>query len=182
MDMEQARQILGKYNKDVYHLRHANVVSGVMRHFASTLDPGNADYWAIVGLLHDVDFELYPDEHCVRGEQILREEGVGEDVIRSAMSHGWGMTGARYEPQSVMEKVLFATDELTGLIGAAALMRPSKSVADMEVKSVVKKFKDKRFAAGCSREVIEKGAAMLGWTLEELIGATIEAMRTVEGE
>ena len=180
MNVSQARVILEKYNKEPFHLRHAEVVSGVLRHFAGEYDPGREEYWAIAGLLHDVDFEMYPDEHCVKGEDILRGEGVGEDIIRSAMSHGWGMTGARYEPEHVMEKILFACDELTGLIGAVTLMRPSKSVQDLEVSSVRKKFKDKKFAAGCSRDVVRQGAEMLGWELDELFGKTILAMREVE--
>jgi predicted hydrolase (HD superfamily) len=180
MTIEQAREILLKYNKEAFHLLLADVVSGALRHFAKELDPGNEEYWAVVGLLHDVDFELYPDMHCVKGEEILRGEGVDERIIRSCMSHGWGLTGAKYEPELIMERVLFAVDELTGLIGAAALMRPSKSVQDMEVSSVKKKFKDKKFAAGCSRDVILDGAQKLGWTLDEIIGKTIEAMKTVD--
>ena len=182
LNINQARFILEKYNKEPFHLRHAEVVSGVLRHFAGEYDHERVEYWAIVGLLHDVDFELYPQEHCVKGEEILRDEGVGEDVIRSAMSHGWGMTGARYEPVHVMDKILFACDELTGLIGAVTLMRPSKSVQDLEVSSVKKKFKDKKFAAGCSRDVVKQGADMLGWELDELFGKTILAMREVEAE
>ncbi|MDR0857455.1 MAG: hydrolase [Oscillospiraceae bacterium] len=182
MTLQQAQTILEKYNKEPFHLRHARVVSGVLKHFAEEYDPGNAEHWAIVGLLHDVDFELYPEEHCVKGEELLRGEGAEESVIRACMSHGWGLSGTVYEPEHIMEKILFAADELTGLIGAVAIMRPSKSVSDMEVSSVKKKFKDKKFAAGCSREVISSGAEALGWTLEELIERTILAMRTVEGE
>ena len=181
MDISRAQDILEKYNKEPFHLLHAKVVSGVMRAFAKEFDPGNEEHWAAVGLLHDVDFELHPDEHCVKGQEILEEEGVPGDIVRSAMSHGWGLSKVSHEPKLVMEKILFATDELTGLIGAAALMRPSKSVQDMETKSVKKKFKDKKFAAGCSREVIEQGASMLGWELDELIERTIMAMRTVDG-
>ena len=181
MDVTKAKEILKKYNKEAFHLRHAEVVSGCMRYFAAQFDPGREEYWAVVGMLHDVDFEMYPDEHCVKGEEILRDEGVEQDIIRSAMSHGWGMTGAAYEPENTMEKILFACDELTGLIGAATLMRPSKSVADLEVSSVKKKFKDKKFAAGCSRDVIKQGAEALDWELDELIERTIEAMRTIEG-
>ena len=180
MDLHRAREILEKYNKDAFHLHHAMVVSGVMRYFAKEFDPGNEEHWAIVGLLHDVDFELYPDAHCVKGEILLKDENVPDDIIRSAMSHGWGLSSVTYKPENIMEKILFATDELTGLIGAAALMRPSKSVMDMELASVKKKFKDKKFAAGCSREVIEQGAAMLGWELDELIERAILAMRTIE--
>jgi predicted hydrolase (HD superfamily) len=131
-------------------------------------------------MLHDIDFERYPDDHCVKGAELLRAEGADEGMIASALSHGWGQTGSVYEPKSLMEKILFAADELTGLIGAAALMRPSKSVMDMELSSVKKKFKDKRFAAGCSRETISQGAQMLGWTLDELITETIMGMRAYE--
>jgi len=135
----------------------------------------------VVGLLHDVDFEAHPDAHCVAGEELLRKEGVDEDIIRSAMSHGWGITGTSHQPEAMMEKILFACDELSGLIGAVTLMRPSKSVQDLEVSSVKKKFKDKKFAAGCSRDVIRQGAEMLDWELDELIQRTILAMRTIEG-
>ena len=180
MDIARAREILEKYNTEAFHLHHASTVSGVLRHFAGQFDPGRGEYWAIVGLLHDIDFGMYPEEHCVRGEELLRAEGVGEDIIRSALSHGWGMTGSRYEPAHVMEKVLFACDELTGLIWAATLMRPSKSTLDLEVSSVRKKFKDKKFAAGCSRDVVRQGAEMLGWELDELFERTIGAMQAVE--
>jgi predicted hydrolase (HD superfamily) len=175
--LEQAQVILEKYNKEPFHLHHAKVVSGVMRHFAAEYDPDNAEYWAVVGLLHDIDFELYPQEHCIRGEALLRENGVEESVIRAAMSHGWGIAPTPHEPSHIMEKILFATDELTGLIGAVAIMRPSKSVQDLELKSVKKKYKDKKFAVGCSRDVIETGAAMLGWEVDTLIERTIMAMR-----
>ena len=181
MDINQARAILAKCNKEPFHLRHSEVVSGVLRYFAGEFDPGREEFWAIVGLLHDVDFEMYPQEHCVKGEELLRDENVSEDIIRSAMSHGWSMTGTQHEPEHIMEKILFACDELTGLIGATTLMRPSKSVQDLEVSSVRKKFKDKKFAAGCSREVVRKGADMLGWELDELFTKTILAMRATEG-
>ena len=181
MDIVKAKEILKKYNDEPFHLRHAEVVSGVLRFFAAGYDPGCEDYWAVVGILHDVDFEKYPDEHCVKGEEILRAEGVEENTIRSALSHGWGMTGSKYEPESTMEKILFAVDELTGLIGAVTIMRPSKSVQDLEVSSVKKKFKDKKFAAGCSRDVIRQGAEMLGWELDDLFAKTITAMRTIDG-
>jgi predicted hydrolase (HD superfamily) len=181
MDLVRAREILEKYNDEPFHLRHAEIVSGVLRYFAAEYDPGREDYWAIVGLIHDVDFGKYPEEHCVKGEEILRMEGVPEDMIQSALSHGWGMTGSKYEPKSTMEKILYTIDELTGLIGAVTLMRPSKSVSDLEVSSVKKKFKDKKFAAGCSRDVIRQGADMLGWDLDELFSKTITAMRTIEG-
>ena len=180
MDIAKAQEILEKYNTEPFHLQHASVVSGVMRHFAAEFDPGREDYWAVVGLLHDIDFGQYPEEHCVKGEELLRSEGVGEDIIRSAFSHGWGMTGSKHEPEHIMEKILFACDELTGLIWAVTLMRPSKSTKDLEVSSVKKKFKDKKFAAGCSRDVVKKGAEMLGWELDELFERTIKAMRAVE--
>ena len=178
MDRTAAWNLLCKYNHDPFHLRHALTMEGVMRHFAQ--ENGFAqdeEFWGNVGLLHDIDFEQFPEEHCVKGEELCREEDIDEGIMRSAMSHGWGLTGTPYAPESTMEKILFATDELTGLIGAAALMRPSKSVSDLEVKSVKKKYKDKKFAAGCSREVIERGAEMLGWDLDTLIERTILAMR-----
>lgn len=180
MNLTQAEAILKKYNKEPFHIQHAETVSGVLGYFAKKHDPSREEYWRVVGMLHDTDFEQFPEEHCVRGIEILREENVPEDIIAAAFSHGWGMTETPYEPKHIMEKILFATDELTGLIWATALMRPSKSTRDMEVKSVKKKFKDKKFAAGCSREVIQKGADMLGWTLDELINETIHAMREVE--
>ena len=176
-NLAQAEELLEKYNKEAFHLHHGKTVSGVMGWFAKKHDPANEEFWRIVGMLHDIDFEMYPEEHCVKGVDILKEEGVDDSVIRSAMSHGFGLTGTPFEPESLMEKVLFAVDELTGLIGAAALMRPSKSVSDMECSSVMKKFKDKKFAAGCSRDTIRKGAEMVGVTLEELIADTILAMR-----
>ena len=180
LTLSAAEAITRKYNKEPFHIQHALAVSGTMGYFARKHDPGREEYWRIVGILHDTDFEEYPDQHCVKGVEILQAEGVPQDIIESAMSHGWGMTETPYQPQHIMEKILFAVDELTGLIGAAALMRPSKSTMDMELSSVKKKFKDKKFAAGCSREVITKGAEMLGWTLDELIQETILAMREVE--
>jgi len=180
MDITKAQEILEMYNSEPFHLNHAATVSGVLRYFAGELDPERVEYWAIVGLLHDVDFERFPEEHCVKGEELLRAQGVGEDMIRSAMSHGWGLTGVLHEPSHIMEKILFACDELTGLIWAVTLMRPSKSTLDLEVGSVKKKFKDKKFAAGCSRDVVRQGAEMLGWELDELIERTIHAMRAVE--
>lgn len=181
MNREEAWNLLRQYNKESFHLRHALTVEGIMRYFAKEL--GYADqeeYWGIVGLLHDLDFELYPEEHCVKSQELMREHGVDESIIRSAASHGWGLTAANIEPEHQMEKVLFAIDELSGLIGAAALMRPSKSVQDMELKSLKKKFKDKHFAAGCSRDVIKQGADILGWPLDELMEKTIAAMRVDE--
>jgi len=180
MDIKKAQEILEKYNSEPFHLSHAAMVSGVMRFFAAEFDPGREEYWAIVGLLHDIDFGMYPEDHCVKGEEILREEGLDEEMISSALSHGWGMTGSRHEPKHIMEKILFACDELTGLIWAATLMRPSKSTLDLEVSSIKKKFKDKKFAAGCSRDVVRHGAEMLGWELDELFDRTIMAMRAVE--
>ena len=161
---DQAWELLTRYNKGEFHLKHANTVADVMRWYAEQLGYGDeADFWEIVGLLHDLDFEMYPDEHCIKSQQLMREAGLDERLIRATASHGYGLHfDGLPEPQHEMEKVLFATDELTGLIGAVALMRPSKSVSDLEVKSVKKKYKDKKFAAGCSREVIERGNARLG--------------------
>lgn len=178
----QALEILKKYNQDAFHLRHGQIVSGVLGWYAAQYDPERVDYWKTVGMLHDIDFELYPEEHCVKGMELCAAEDIDEGVMRSAMSHGWGMTGSAYQPEHIMEKILFAADELTGLIGAAAMMRPSKSVCDMEVSSLKKKFKDKKFAAGCSRDVIRQGAENLGWELDELFEKTIQAMRSLSGE
>jgi len=180
---EQAWELLCQYNEGEFHRHHARVVGDVMRWYAVELGYGeNADFWQAVGILHDIDFEQWPDQHCVKAPELLRAHDVDEAVIHAVVSHGWGMTGAAAKPEHQMEKVLFAADELTGLIGAAAMMRPSKSVADMEVKSLKKKFKDKKFAAGCSREVIAQGAEELGWTLEELMEKTILAMRASEAQ
>ena len=176
----QALDLLKEYNQGDLHLKHAYVVSDVMGWFAEQLGFGDERaFWSIVGLLHDLDFEQYPEEHCVKSQEIMRERGLDERLIRATASHGYGLV-SDIKPEHLMEKVLFATDELTGLIGAAALMRPSKSVSDLEVKSVKKKFKDKKFAAGCSREVILQGTEMLGWELDELIDKTIQAMRASE--
>jgi putative nucleotidyltransferase with HDIG domain len=179
--VEQARELLGKYNKEPFHLQHGETVSAVLGWFAQKYEPDNVDFWRVVGLLHDIDFELYPQQHCIKGIELLREEDVDESVIRAAISHGYGMTESPYEPQQFMEKILYAVDELTGLIWAVTLMRPSKSTTDLELKSVKKKFKDKSFAAGCSRDTIRQGAEMLGWELDELITETIYAMRAYEG-
>lgn len=177
---EATLELLRKYNKEEFHLLHALTVEGVMRWYANDLGYGDeADYWAAIGLLHDIDFELYPEEHCKKAPELLAEGGVDEAVIRSVCSHGYGLC-SDIKPEHLMEKVLFASDELTGLIGAAALMRPSKSVQDMELKSLKKKYKDKKFAAGCSREVIAQGAEMLGWELDTLLEKTLEAMRSCE--
>ena len=177
---EDAFELLKKYNKDSFHIQHALTGEGVMKWYADELGYGeDAEYWGIVGLLHDIDFELYPDQHCIKAPELLREGGVQDDIIHAVCSHGYGIT-VDIKPEHEMEKVLFAADELTGLIWAAALMRPSKSVQDMEVKSVKKKFKSANFAAGCSREVIRQGADMLGWELADLIEKTILAMRSCE--
>ena len=174
---QQALDLLKEYNQGEFHLKHAYIVSDVMGWFADQLGYGEEkDFWSVVGLLHDLDFEQYPDQHCIKSQEIMRERGLEERLIHATASHGYGIT-VDIQPEHLMEKVLFATDELTGLIGAVAVMRPSKSVSDLEVKSVKKKYKDKKFAAGCSREVIQQGADMLGWTLEELIDRTIQAMR-----
>ena len=179
---EEAYDLLKKYNKDPFHIQHALTVEAVMKWYTEELGFGaDAEYWGIVGLLHDIDFELYPEEHCIKAPELLREGGVGEDIIHGVVSHGYGIT-VDVAPEHEMEKVLFAADELTGLIWSAALMRPSKSVMDMEVKSLKKKFKDKKFAAGCSRDVIRQGAENLGWELDELFEKTILAMRSCEAE
>lgn len=182
MTREAAWALLTEYNKDHFHLQHAITVEAVMRWYANELGYGDeADKWAIVGLLHDLDFELYPEEHCIREEQLMRDAGVPEDIIHAACSHGYGIT-VDIRPEHEMEKVLFAADELTGLIGACALVRPSKSVSDMELKSLKKKFKTPAFAAGCSREVIQRGAELLGWDLNDLMDRTLQAMKATEAE
>lgn len=179
---EDALALLKQYNKEAFHIQHALTVEGVMRWYANDLGfSDEAEDWAIVGLLHDIDFERYPEQHCQKAPELLRGGGVGEDMIRAICSHGYGIC-CDIEPKHQMEKVLFAADELTGLVGATALMRPSKSVMDMEVSSVKKKFKDKKFAAGCSRDVITRGAEALGWELSELFEKTILAMRSCEAE
>lgn len=180
MKREEAFEILKKYNKDEFHIRHALTVEGVMRYFAKELNE-DVEYWGNVGLLHDVDFELYPEEHCKKCIELLRENNVDESIIHSICSHGYGLC-TDVKPEHIMEKVLFATDELTGLIWAAAKMRPSKSVMDMELSSLKKKFKDKKFAAGCSRDVIIKGAEQLDWDLDTLLEKTILAMREDEAK
>lgn len=177
---EAAWELLIEYNKEPFHLKHALTVEGVMRYFAQKLSFGEeADFWGLVGLLHDLDFEQFPEQHCIKEQEIMRERDLDERLIHATASHGYAIT-VDIEPEHTMEKVLYAVDELTGLIGAVARMRPSKSVSDLEVKSVKKKYKSANFAAGCSREVIERGAAMLGWELEQLIGDTILAMRSCE--
>lgn len=177
---EKAWNLLRKYNKEEFHLKHALTVEGVMKYFAKELGyEEEKEMWGIVGLLHDLDFEMYPEEHCIKSQEIMKENGIDETIIRATASHGYGLT-VDIKPEHQMEKILYATDELTGLIGAVTLMRPSKSTMDLELKSVKKKFKDKKFAAGCSRDVISNGAEMLGWSLDELIDRTILAMRSCE--
>lgn len=180
LNRKQALELLMEYNKEPFHILHGLTVEGVMRWFAA--DQGfqeEEEFWGLTGLLHDVDFEKYPAEHCQMAVEILEKAGAGQELIHGVVSHGYGLV-SQVKPEHQMEKILFATDELTGLIGAAARMRPSKSVMDMEISSLKKKFKDKRFAAGCSREVISQGAELLGWSLEELFEKTILAMRSCE--
>ena len=178
MTRQQAWELLRRYNAEPFHLRHALTVEGVMRCFAEQrgYDP---EFWGIVGLLHDIDFEQWPEQHCVKASELLREGGADESIIHAVCSHGWAIC-VDIKPEHEMEKILYAVDELTGLIGAVVLMRPSKSVQDLRLKSVKKKYKSKNFAAGCSREVIERGADMLGWTLEDLIQRTIDALKTFQ--
>lgn len=177
---QQALALLQKYNQEPFHILHALTVEGTMRWYAQELGYGeDAAFWGLCGLLHDVDFEKYPEEHCKKAPELLAEIGAEPELVHAVCSHGYGLC-SDVEPEHPMEKVLFAADELTGLIGAAAKMRPSKSVMDMEVSSLKKKYKDKKFAAGCSREVIQTGADRLGWTLEELMEKTILAMRSCE--
>ena len=177
----QALALLREYNQEPFHLRHAFTVEAVMRWYANELGYGDeADFWAMVGLLHDLDFERYPEEHCVKAREIMEAKGLDPALIHAVVSHGWGMTGADVQPEHMMEKVLFAADELTGLIWAAALMRPSKSTCDMEASSVKKKYKDKKFAAGCSRQAIAQGAELLGWDLTTLLDKTLQAMKASE--
>lgn len=182
MTRDEAWALLNEYNKDTFHLKHAVTVEGVMRWYADKLGYSDeADFWGIVGLLHDLDFEMFPEQHCIKVQEIMRGRGVDERMIHATASHGWKLT-VDIRPEHRMEKVLYAVDELTGLIGAAALMIPSKSVQDMELKSVKKKYKSPNFAAGCSREVIERGAELMGVSLDELISDTILAMRSCEDE
>ncbi|MCM1499022.1 MAG: hydrolase [Clostridium sp.] len=180
MTREDAWNLLTEYNQEEFHLQHGQIVEKTMMYFADKLGYGDEkEFWGIVGLLHDLDFEQFPDQHCIKSQEIMRERGIDERMIRATASHGYAIT-VDIEPQHEMEKVLYAVDELTGLIGAVVLMRPSKSVQDLEVKSVKKKFKAKGFAAGCDREVIKRGAEMLGWTLDELIQQTIDALKTFQ--
>ncbi|MDR0425049.1 MAG: HD domain-containing protein [Clostridiales Family XIII bacterium] len=179
---DEAVALLKEYNKEVFHLQHSFTVEGVMRYFAKELGYGDdEDFWGLSGLLHDIDFEMYPDEHCVKAQEILKGHGASDELIHAVASHGWEPPGTDFVPEHEMEKVLYATDELTGLIWACAIMRPSKSVQDLELKSVRKKYKTLSFAAGCSRETIERGAGLLGWELDHLITQTILAMRSCEG-
>lgn len=178
----EALELLKKYNKDPFHIQHAFTVEAVMKWYAKELGYAEEEeYWGIVGLLHDIDFELYPEEHCLKAPELLHEGGVSDDIIHAVVSHGYGIT-VDVAPEREMEKVLFAADELTGLVWAAALMRPSKSTKDMELKSLKKKYKSKGFAAGCSREIIERGAEQLGWELDKLLTMTLDAMKATEDE
>lgn len=180
MTREEAWKLLTEYNKEEFHLQHAQIVEKTMMYFAEKLGyDDEKEFWGIVGLLHDLDFEEYPELHCIKSQEIMRERGVDERIIHATASHGYGIT-VDIEPEHEMEKVLYAVDELTGLIGAVVLMRPSKSVQDLELKSVKKKFKAKGFAAGCDREVIQRGSDMLGWSLDDLILQTIEALKTFQ--
>ena len=180
---EQAWDLLKEYNQEPFHLRHALTVEAVMGWFADALGYGEqAEFWRQVGLLHDLDFEQWPDAHCVKVRELLEARGADAALIHAVVSHGWGMTGADAKPEHPMEQVLFAVDELTGLIGAAALMRPSKSVQDIELSSLKKKYKDKKFAAGCSRQTIAQGAEALGWELPELLERTLQAMKACEAD
>ena len=175
-DVNNALELVKRYNKDEFHIQHAMTVSKVMGKFAEEYDPDNVEFWKSVGMLHDIDFELYPEQHCVKAEEMLKELDIDEEMIHAVISHGYGIC-IDVKPEKYMEKVLFAVDELTGLIGAAALMRPT-GISDMETKSVMKKFKDKKFAAGCSRDIILQGAEMLGIEISELAGKTLEAMKS----
>ena len=183
MNREQAWVLLREYNKEPFHLRHALTLEAVMRWYANELGYSDqADFWAQAGLLHDIDFEQFPEEHCVKARKLLEARDIDPALIHAIVCHGWGLTGTTDQPEHQMEKVLFAVDELTGLIGAAALMRPSKSVQDMELSSLKKKYKDKKFAAGCSRDVIARGAEQLGWELSDLLDRTLQAMKAAEAE
>lgn len=178
---EQALELLRKYNKEQFHLQHAYTVEAVMRWYAKELGYGDEEFWGMCGLLHDIDFEVYPEEHCKKAPELLAEIDAEPELVHAICSHGYGIC-VDIAPEHEMEKVLFAADELTGIIGAAALMRPSKSCADMELKSLKKKYKDKKFAAGCSRDIIGKGAEQLGWELDLLLERTLEAMKATEAD
>lgn len=182
LSRQDAWELLNEYNKDHFHLKHAVTVEGIMKYFAKELGYGDEEeFWGIVGLLHDLDFEQFPEQHCIKEQEILKDRGIDDRIIHAVASHGYALT-VDIKPEHEMEKVLYAVDELSGLIGAVAIMRPSKSVSDLEVKSVKKKYKNLKFAAGCSREVIERGAEMLGWNLDDLIEKTILAMRSCEND
>ena len=182
LTQKEAWALLKEYNSDEFHLRHARTVGRCMRYFAQTEGfADEADFWETVGILHDLDFEKYPERHCLAAQEIMRERGLDEKLVHAVVSHGYGLC-CDVKPEAQMEKILFASDELTGLIGAAALMRPSKSVSDMELSSLKKKFKDKKFAAGCSRDVIKQGAEMLGWELDTLLQKTLDAMKACEAD
>ena len=178
MKREQALNLLLKHNKERYHIQHAITVEEVMKWFAKELGY-DVDYWGLIGLLHDLDYEMYPQEHCIKVAEILKSENYGDEIIHAICSHGYDVV-VDIKPEHEMEKILYAVDELTGIIGAAAKMRPSNSISDMEIKSLKKKFKDKAFAAKCSREIISNGATMLGWELNKLLSMTLEAMRQSE--
>ena len=178
----QALDLLKKYNQELFHLSHALTVEAAMRWYANHSGRGaEADFWALCGLLHDIDFEQYPTEHCQKAPQLLAEINAEPELVHAVCAHGYGLV-SDVQPENEMEKFLFASDELTGLIGAAARMRPSKSTKDMELASLKKKFKDKKFAAGCSRDVIKQGADMLGWELDKLLDTVLQAMRETEDE
>jgi predicted hydrolase (HD superfamily) len=180
MERTAALELLKKYNRDRFHLQHALTVEGVMKWFAAELGfESEQPFWGVVGLLHDIDFEMFPELHCIKAPELLREAGADPALIHAVCSHGWNLT-VEIKPEHLMEKVLYAADELTGLIWAVAIMRPSRSIQDLELKSVKKKYKNKAFATGCSRQVIEDGAVLLGWELDGLISKTIEAMRSCE--
>ena len=181
MERTEAMELLKKYNQEPFHIQHACTVEAVMRWFAEELGYGDQEFWGLCGLLHDVDFEKYPEEHCKKAPELLAEIGAEEELVHAVCSHGYGIC-VDVEPVHEMEKVLFASDELTGLIGAAARMRPSKSCTDMELSSLKKKFKDKRFAAGCSRDIIRTGAEQLGWDLDRLMQMTLDAMKAAEAQ
>jgi len=182
INRQQAWDLLTQYNKDPFHLQHALTMEGVMKWYAADQNAGDGEFWSIAGLLHDIDFEQFPDQHCLKAPELLGAAGASGELIHAVCSHGYGLTEVDAKPEHLMEKIMFAADELTGLIWAVAIIRPSKSVMDMEVKSVKKKFKTPAFAAGCSRRVIEDGAAALGWELDALIEKTILAMRSCEAE
>lgn len=181
LTLPEAQALLEEYNKEPFHLKHAKIVSGVMGYFAKEYDPEHVDFWKVAGLLHDLDYEQFPEQHCMKEQEILRARGVDGRLIHAVASHGYGLA-CDVKPEHIMEKVLFATDELTGLIGAVALMHPTKSVREVSLKSLKKKFKQTSFAAGCSRDVIRQGAEMLGWPLDGLFSRTIAAMQSLADE